>query len=212
MWWFTSPHFLLTTVTESQIGTWTKAECCRSEADTAGENVTPSSSWTLSPRRVLISDRMWYDKVWMTPGVRRTRSYTVTVSHLIGLVAVLLTLLLVLLLREARLIAGCSETGKHEMTKECLWYSFTQIQTHTGSHTNNDPSALAHMYTRSVRSKIHTIVSYSFAKLLHTSCLHMDSHEQNILAHTHAHSTLWSLYLQRTDMTHGIRIPHTLYC
>lgn len=64
-----------------------RADRCRSEADEGNENVTPSQLWMQPPipRGALISCSVWYNKVWMMPSARHAKSYTVTVSHLIGL-------------------------------------------------------------------------------------------------------------------------------
>lgn len=89
--WFTPPHFLLTRVREAQSATCIEAEREQTAADQ--RQTKEMKTWLLHnyecsppiPRGALISCSVWYNKVWMMPSARHAKSYTVTVSHLIGL-------------------------------------------------------------------------------------------------------------------------------
>lgn len=89
--------------------------------------------------RLLISGRVWYDTVWMTPGVRRTRSYTVTVSCLIGSLAHVV----VLIWNNKGMSLTPSHTATNPHNAQTQYYS-----TQEGTHDKHNTAALCGLCSR----------------------------------------------------------------
>ena len=143
MWWWhdcvpSVIHYSSFPVDRSQGGTkrhkdqgGQRAEQRRSEGDEASENVTASSSSMQPPRTVLISvDMIRCEWRWVS-GVP---DLTLSQSHVQLNWWRLYSCCCCCSLREAGPTGGCLEARTDEITKECLWYSFTQRQTHAGSY------------------------------------------------------------------------------